>query len=145
MNTTPNHRLRDEYRGVAFRTFALAASVFGAAVFGLGRFVEAARAQTVLQTAISLTLPTPEPRLSATARTEVETALLAMSDDDLALTYARIHTTFLDYIGRDDLSVARALVDYAALTETELIRRGLGRPANTESAGAMLMTYELVL
>lgn len=145
MSTTHHHRLRDEYRGVALRSFALAVSVFGAAVFGLGRFVEEARAQTALQTAITLTLPTPEPRLGATARAEVETALRSMSNGDLALTYARIHTTFREYVGRDDLSVARALVDYAALAETELTRRGLNRPANTESAGAMLVTYELVL
>ena len=145
MRLTIHSLLRDEFEGVPLKTFALAASVFGAAVFGMGRFVEQARAQTALQTEISLTLPLPELRLSAAARREVETALRSMADGDLALTYGRIHATFRDYIGRDDLSVARALIDYAALAETELGRRGLNRPTGSDSAGAMLRTYELVL
>ena len=114
MSMTKPSVLRDEFRGVPLKTFALAASVFGASVFGMGRFVEQARAQTSLQTEISLTLPLPQLRLSAAARLEVENALRSMGDHDLALTYGRIHATFRDYIGRDDLSVARALVDYAA-------------------------------
>lgn len=137
--------LRDECGGVALKAVAVAASVFGASVFGLGRFVEQARAQTTLQTAISLTQPLPELRLSAAARSEVETALRAMSDADLAMTYARIFATFRDYVGQDDLSVARALVDYAALAEAELGRRGLSRPSNTHGAAQMLQTWELVL
>jgi negative regulator of sigma E activity len=137
--------LRDECGGVTLKALAVAASVFGASVFGLGRFVEQARAQTSLQTTISLTQPLPELRLSAAARSEVETALRAMSDDDLAMTYARIFATFRDYVGQDDLSVARALVDYAALAEAELSRRGLARPANTHAAAQMLQTWELVL
>ena len=137
--------LRDECGGVTLKAFAVAASVFGASAFGLGRFVEQARAQTTLQTAISLTQPLPELRLSAAARSEVETALRAMTDGDLALTYARIFATFRDYVGQDDLSVARALVDYAALAEAELSRRGLARPANTHGAAQMLQTWELIL
>lgn len=137
--------LRDQYGGVSLKAFAIAASVFGASVFGLGRFVEQARAQTSLQTTISLMQPLPELRLSAAARSEVETALRAMSNDDLAMTYARIFATFRDYVGQDDLSVARALVDYAALAEAELGRRGLARPANTHGSAQMLQTWELVL
>lgn len=145
MTSLPTFLLRDEYGGVTLQAFALAASVFGASVFGLGRFVEQARAQTALQTAISLTQPLPELRLSAAARSEVESALRAMTDADLAMTYARIFATFRDYVGQDDLSVARALVDYAALAEAELGRRGQGRPANTHGAAQMLQTWELIL
>ncbi|MCB1360853.1 MAG: hypothetical protein H6899_17385 [Rhodobacter sp.] len=136
---------RDEFGGVPLNAFALAASVFGASLFGAGRFVEQARAQTALQTEISLTLPLSELRMSPAARAEVEAALHGMTNDDLRVTYARIHATFRQYIGQDDLSVARALVDYALLAEAELSVRNLGRPAGTESAGEMLTTYQLVL
>lgn len=145
MNVTLQTLMRDEFGGVPLQAMALAASVFGAAVFGLGRFVEQARAQTALQTDISLTLPLPDVRLSGAARAEIESALRSMSDSDLSLTYARIHATFRDYVGRDDLSVARALVDYAALAEAELGARSLPRPHGADSARAMLTTYELVL
>lgn len=145
MHSSDRSLLRDKFGGLPLRMVALGAGVFGAAVFGLGRFVDEARAQTALQTAVSLTLPLPELRLSAAARVEIETALRGMTNADLALTYGRIHATFQDYIGRDDLSVARALIDYAALAETELGRRGLNRPTGSDSAGAMLRTYELVL
>jgi hypothetical protein len=135
----------DEFGGVALKATTLAVSVFGAAVFGLGRFVEEASAQTALQTEISLNLPVDSLRMSAAARAEIEAALDAMSNADLSLTYARIHATFRDYIGRDDLTVARALCDYALLTEAELATRGILRPVGTESARDMLLTYELVL
>lgn len=135
----------NEFGAITLRATTLAISVFGAAVFGLGRFVEEARAQTALQTEISLNLPMDTLRMSASARAEVEAALSAMSDSDLSLTYARIHATFRDYIGRDDLTVARALCDYAFLAEGELASRGLLRPAGTDSARDMLITYELVL
>lgn len=137
--------LRNECGGAGLRMVALGASVFGASLFGLGRFVEAARAQTALQSTISLTLQLPELRLSSAAQVEVQSALQSMSDRDLATTYARIFATFRDYVGMDDLSVARALVDYAALTEAELARRQIDRPAGTQSAAQMLQTWELVL
>lgn len=145
MTTPPSSLLRDECGGVTLKAFAVAASVFGASAFGLGRFVEQARAQTALQSEISLTQPLPELRLSGTARAEVESALRAMTDADLAMAYARIFATFRDYVGQDDLSVARALVDYAALAEVELARRSLARPSNTHGAAQMLQTWELVL
>jgi hypothetical protein len=135
----------DQYGSVSLQAFALAASVFGASLFGMGRFVEQAHAQTVMETQIALTLPLADLHMTATARVEVETALQAMSDADLSLTYARIFATFRDYIGEDDLTVARALVDYAMLTEAALEARGIRRPSGTESARAMLTTYELVL
>lgn len=145
MITPPSNLLRDEYGGVTLKALAMAASVFGASAFGLGRFVEEARAQTALQTSISLTQPLPEIRLSPAARTEVDLALRAMTDADLSMTYARIFATFRDYVGQDDLSVARALIDYAALAESELSRRGLSRPSNTHGSAQMLQTWELVL
>lgn len=145
MKTTMTNFLDDEFGGATFNAIALAASVFGASVFGLGRFVETARAQTALQTEISLTLPLTELRMSQNARTEVQTALRLMNDADLSLTFARIHATFRTYIGEDDLTVARALVDYAMLAEAELFARGVMRPTGTESAQDMLTTYQLVL
>jgi hypothetical protein len=135
----------NEFGGVPLNAIALAASVFGFSLLGMGRFVEQARAQTALETEISLTLPTPDLRMSPAARLEVERALHDMSNADLSLTYARIHATFRDYIGQDDLSVARALCDYATLAEAELTRRGVARPVGTESATEMLLTYQLVL
>lgn len=145
MKPTFREFVPDEYGGVSLNALALAASVFGASLFGLGRFVEEARAQTAVQTEISLTLPLDTLRMTAQARAEVESALRTMSNADLSLTYARIHATFRDYIGQDDLTVARALCDYAMLTEAELLARGVQRPAGTESAREMLTTYELVL
>jgi len=135
----------DQYGSVSLQAFALAASVFGASMFGFGRIVDTAQAQTVVETPVALTLPLAELRMTSDARLDVEAALHTMSDADLALTYARIFATFRDYIGEDDLSVARALVDYALLTEAALEARGIPRPSGTESARSMLTTYELVL
>ncbi|MCB1391038.1 MAG: hypothetical protein KDK12_18130 [Rhodobacteraceae bacterium] len=145
MKTTLQDGVLDQFGGVSLQALALMASVFGASVLGMGRFVEQAHAQTALETQISLTLPLADLRMTDSARAEVLTALDAMSDSDLSLTYARIFATFRDYIGEDDLTVARALVDYAMLTEAALDARGVRRPSGTESARSMLTTYELVL
>lgn len=137
--------VRNEFGGVPLNAIALTASVFGASLLGMGRYVEPAHAQTALQTEISLTLPLNQLHMSNAARAEVQAALHAMSNTDLSLTYARIHATFRNFIGEDDLTVARALIDYATLTEAELIARGVLRPLGTESAQDMLTTYQLVL
>ncbi|MEZ5750865.1 MAG: hypothetical protein R3D60_02495 [Paracoccaceae bacterium] len=65
-----------------------------ASAFSAWAYVQQAQAQTAMETAISLTLPLTELRMSSRARSEVESALRAMSDRDLSLTYARIHSTF---------------------------------------------------
>ncbi|MCA2012952.1 hypothetical protein [Pararhodobacter sp. CCB-MM2] len=137
----------DEYVGVSVRALALGVSVFSAAAFGFGRLVREADAQTARPTEIALAMPMPLQQLQMThpARAEIVAALRSMNNAELGLTYARLHATFRDYIGRDDLSVARALVDYATLAEAELGSRGLRRPSGTESAQAMLTTYELIL
>jgi hypothetical protein len=145
MKPTIHSFLSNEFGGVPLKAVALAASVFGASVLGMGRFVEQARAQTALQTDISLTLPITQLRMTNQARVEVQSALHSMSNADLSLTFARIHTTFRSYIGEDDLTVARALIDYAMLAEAELFARGVLRPTGTESAQEMLMIYQLVL
>lgn len=145
MKPTLQDGVLDEFGGVSLQAIALAASVFGASLLGMGRYVDHAQAQTARQTEISLTLPLPELRMTDAARAEVQAALGAMDDAALSLTYARIWATFRDYIGEDDLTVARALVDYALLAEAELDSRGIRRPSGTESARAMLTTYELVL
>lgn len=145
MKPTIQKFMSNEFGGVPLNIIALTASVFGASVFGLGKFVDQARAQTLLQTEISLVMPLQELHMTRDARRSIETALHAMDDAALSLTYARIHATFRDYIGRDDLTVARALVDYAMLTEAELHARGVIRPAGTDSAIDMLTTYQLVL
>lgn len=137
--------LRHEYRGLPLKAVALAASVFSCAIFGFGRFVREAEAQAVFEANVPLTLPTTELQVSRTARTEIELSLRAMNNEALSLTYARIHATFRDYIGHDDLSVARALVDYAMLAEVEMSARGVRRPLGTQSAHDMLITYQLVL
>lgn len=79
------------------------------------------------------------------AQAEVDASLRRMDDWELMLTYARIHATFRRFLGHDDLSVARALIDYATLAQAELDRRGLPRPAGTESAMNMGIAFELVL
>jgi hypothetical protein len=145
MKATIQKFVGNEFGGVPLNAVALSASVFGASLLGMGRFVEQARAQTALQSDISLTLPITQLRMTPEARREVQRALDAMSNADLSLTYARIHATFRSYIGEDDLTVARALVDYAMLTEAELFARGVMRPTGTDSAQDMLMTYQLVL
>jgi len=145
MKPNTHQFMRSEFGGVPLNTIALSASVFGASLLGMGRYVEQARAQTALQLEISLTLPLPQLQMTRAARTDVETALRAMDNGDLSLTYARIHATFRDYIGQDDLTVARALVDYAMLAEAELFARGVVRPTGTGSAHEMLTTYQLVL
>lgn len=145
MKATIQDFVRNEFGGVPLNALALSVSVFGAGVLGMGRFVEQARAQTALQTEISLTLPISQLQMTNAARVEVQNALREMNSADLSLTYARIHSTFRSYIGEDDLTVARALIDYASLAEAELFARGVMRPAGTDSAQDMLVTYQLVL
>ena len=145
MKMTPHPFFRDEFGGTSLNAIALAASVFGAALFGFGRVIEEAQAQTAVQTEVALTLPLDALRMTTDARADVQAALRAMGNTELSLTYARIAATFRDYIGADDLTVARALVDYAVLTEAELVSRNLLRPSGTQSAREMLTTYELVL
>lgn len=145
MSFSSHDESRKEYRLLPLNAVALSLSVFSAAIFGLGRFVREAEAQTVMETSIALTLPTTELQVSRAARVDIEQSLRAMNNEALSLTYARLHATFRDYIGRDDLSVARALVDYAMLAEVELTARGIRRPVGTQSAAEMLVTYQLVL
>lgn len=83
--------------------------------------------------------------LAPDQRAEVEDALRTMSPEVLLLTFARIHAAFRDQIGQDDLRLARALVDYALLTEAEMQTRGLDTPEDTDTAAAMLQLYELLL
>jgi hypothetical protein len=137
--------VHDEFGGVPLNALGLMASVFGISLLGMGRYIEEARAQTALQTEISLTLPLQSLRMDAQAQVQVRSAMHLMNDSELSLTYARIHATFREYLGQDDLTVARALVDYAMLAEAEMHQRGLRRPGGTESARDMLTTYELVL
>lgn len=131
--------------GTMLRAAALAASVFGAALFGMGRHEAQAQSLAALQTEIALTLPQAELTMSTVARAEVQAALQRLDAEALALVYARLCATFRYQVGADDLSVARALVDYALLAESELEARGLRRPGGTQSAREMLMTWELVL
>ncbi|PWE27988.1 hypothetical protein [Pararhodobacter marinus] len=147
MKSAFQDHVQDQYRGVALKSVALSASIFAAALFGFGRVLDDAQAQTLaaLSTEIALQMPNAEVQMTSVARTEVETALRAMSDSDLSLTYARIYATFRDYVGHDDLSVARALVDYAVLAQAEMEARGIRRPSGTPTAREMLTTYELVM
>jgi len=143
------HHIHDRgkagFAGMTLKAVALAASVFGAALLGIGRTVPLAQAQTAVQTEIALIVPLDALRMTESARDEVLTALRGMNDADLRLTYARLCATFSSHIGDDDLTLARALVDYALLTEAEILVRGLERPAGTEAARDLLMTYELIL
>ena len=127
------------------RLLALTLSVFGASLMAPGRFEPAAQAQTLVLTETGLGARDLSIRMAPQVRVEVQTALRAMSDTELSLTYARIHATFRQFLGADDLSVARALLDYANLAEAELFRRNLARPEGTQSASRMGLDYELVL
>jgi hypothetical protein len=84
-------------------------------------------------------------QMTESARQEVAQALSAMTEAELLLTYSRIHNAFRVYVGADDLSVARSLIDYARLAEAEILGRGLSRPRNTASPAEMMTTYNLVL
>jgi hypothetical protein len=142
MTRTIQHFVSDEFGGMRSDILALGLSVFAAALLGIGRMSEGARAQTLETVSME---PLPPLQLAATARGEVLSALQSMDNRTLSLTYARIHSTFRQLIGSDDLSLARALIDYAALTEAELTRRAASRPPGTESAAEMMRLYELVL
>jgi hypothetical protein len=133
---------RDD-RHPTLTALALAMSIFGASMAVAGRTL----AQTLThQDAIAAVgLQGFALRMEPQVRAEVETALRRMTDSELRLTYARIHATFRAFLGHDDLSVARALLDYATLTQAELDRRNLSRPEGTESAAGMGIAYELVL
>lgn len=128
---------------LALRMLALTLSVFGASVFAPMRLVSPARAQSLSPAAVEVTGLALQ--MQPQVRVEVASALSAMPDAQLGLTYARIHATFREFLGHDDLSVARALIDYAALAETELTRRGLPLPQGVEPSAGMYLAYELVL
>jgi hypothetical protein len=136
------HHGQDMVR-LTMRAAVLSVSVFGASLMFPGRPL----AQTASPSlpAIAAGLPGLTLNMSPQIRAQVQSALQGMSNRDLSLTYLRIHETFRIYLGHDDLSVARALIDYAALTESELARRGLPRPEGTEGASEMNLAYELVL
>lgn len=129
--------------GQGLRAAGLSLTVFAATLMAPGRFEPVAHAQTL--PAANAAMPGFALRMDARVRTEVAQALAAMTDHELALTYARINATFREFLGHDDLSVARALIDYATLAEIELRRRGMPLPAGTESAAQMSVAYELVL
>jgi len=137
------HNRRDGTVQLAAQAAVLCVSVFGVSLSTTGRL--AAQTHQPALPPIAAGLPGLTLQMSAQVRADVQTALQAMPNRELSLTYARIHTAFRTYLGSDDLSVARALIDYAALAETELMRRGLPRPDGTESAARMHMAYELVL
>lgn len=127
----------------ALRALCLGLTVFGAALLAPGRFEPVAQAQTLPVSGIGpggLVV-----RMDARVRAEVAGSLAAMDNRTLSLSYARIHAAFREFLGHDDLSVARALIDYAALAEAELIRRGLPLPPGTQSPARMHLAYELVL
>ena len=136
--------MSNEHGGVALDAIALSAAVFGAALVAMGRVDIGARAQTQPATAAMPRSDVPVQMLPA-ARAEVQAALLAMPDAELSLAYARIHATFRAQLTQADLSVARALVDYAQLAAIELSRRNVALPVGVESPAEMLRLYELVL
>jgi hypothetical protein len=136
--------MRNEHGGVALDAVALSAAVFGAALVAMGRVDIGARAQSQPAAALMPHSDVPVQMLPA-ARTEVQAALQAMQDAELSLAYARIHATFRAQLGQADLSVARALVDYAQLAAIELARRNVSLPVGSESPSEMRRLYDLVL
>lgn len=127
----------------SLRAMALGLSVFAAGLMAPWRIEPRAEAQTLDIGAVALA--SPGPQMQPRVQSEVAAALSVMPDGELSLTYARIHAAFRQFLGHDDLSVARALIDYATLAETELRRRDLPRPPGTDSASGMHLAYELVL
>lgn len=131
------HHATETPPGLPLKALALAGAVFAASMLPLS--------MAQAQTDVSLILPLSDLRMTDAARSEVQATLHRMSDADLRLTYARLQATFRLHIGDDDLTLARALVDYALLAEAELTARQLPRPPGTEAARDLLMTYELIL
>lgn len=129
--------------GQALRAVGLGLSVFAAGLVAPGHIAPVARAEAL--PAASVGMPDLALRMAPRVRTEVSAALAAMSDADLSLTYVRINATFREFLGHDDLSVARALIDYAVLAEAELRRRNLTLPEGTESAAELHLAFELIL
>jgi len=132
-----------DVRQAALTALALCMSIFGASLALTGRTL--AQTLTHQDAVAAVGLQGLALRMEPQVRAEIETALRAMDDRELRLTYARIYATFRAFLGHDDLSVARALLDYATLTQAELERRNLPRPEGTESAAGMGIAYELVL
>lgn len=138
-----NHATPPEPVHLAAQAAMLCLSVFGFSLLSPGR--SEAQIAPANPPPIAAGFPGLTLQMVPQVRAEVQAALQAMPNRELSLTYARIHTVFRTYLGHDDLSVARALIDYATLAETELMRRGLPRPEGTESAARMNLAYELVL
>lgn len=123
---------------------AVAALLMGAAVVAADTGNGPAAAQGLVNTADRGSTPLAS-QIDPAIRAEASASLRAMRPDDLWLTYARLHAAFRASLDEIDLRPARAMIDYAALAEIELERRGLPRPPDTESAAEMLTLLELVL
>lgn len=137
--------ISSECGGVALDALALALGVFGAAALAVGR-VDAAQAQTLAQpAAAAMGQGDVMVQMQPHAQAELIQSLRDLPGQDLSLAYARIHATFRLQLSAQDLSVARALVDYAVLTAAELARRNIALPAGAETPAEMLRLYELVL
>lgn len=109
--------------------------------------IRAEEATPLVSAAIQPTAPTDGevPALDARARQEARAALTALSDEELALTARRIHAAFRHQLGASDLRPARALIDYAQLTEQEMGARGLPWPEGLPDAAEMRHLFALVL
>ena len=142
-NFQTHGRAAYQFRQFILQPVALTLSVFAASLFGATRLV--AQGGPPVSASLSEGLPLPELQMQPGARAEITQALRAMDDAALQLTYARIHAAFREFLGHDDLSVARALIDYAALTQDELSRRALARPEGSDSPAGMAIAFELVL
>lgn len=136
-------RVESEFLRLSLQALSLSMSVFGASLIHAGRVEAQALADPV---AIALSAsPGMALQMSPAVRAEVTQSLRQLADPELSRAYAGIHAAFRAWLGRDDLSVARALLDYASLAEAELRRRDLPHPDGTDSAAGMSIAYELVL
>jgi hypothetical protein len=75
---------------------------------------------------------------------EIAMALARMTPRELSLTYARIHSVFEAALTDGEFNTAGELLNYAALTERELLRRSIARPVQTASVAEMRMLLDVI-
>jgi hypothetical protein len=75
---------------------------------------------------------------------EIAMALARMTPRELSLTYARIHSVFEAALTDGEFNTAGELLNYAALTERELLRRNIARPVETASVAEMRILLDVI-
>lgn len=143
--TSLRNRGRKKTDSVVSGAMIFAVATVIVVVINLSDITSETRTDSRTQTPSSHHFAAEDILMTNAALAEIRATLVKMDDTELNAAYITIDAAFRNSIGHDDLSVARALCDYAILVEAELTARGRSLPPDTIESRDMLLLYELVL